>query len=80
MEEDTVNSRTKTYGGIQMKKFIKPLLVLEWITILGASSAAYIKWDFPLGVCIGIVVLAAFLTLFFSKIYEAKEEGMNDGK
>jgi uncharacterized membrane protein len=80
MEENKPLSRTKTYGGIQMKKFIIPFIALEWITILGASSAAYIKWDFPLAVCIGIVVLAAFLTLLFSKMYEMKEEEVNDGK
>ncbi|WP_175987142.1 hypothetical protein [Bacillus sp. Marseille-Q1617] len=57
-----------------MKTFIKPFLALEWITVLGATSAAYIKWDFPLAVCIGIVVLAAFLTLLFSRMYEGKEE------
>ncbi|MCU6604141.1 hypothetical protein OCO53_27410 [Peribacillus frigoritolerans] len=55
-----------------MNKYIKPFLVFEWITVLGASTAAYIRWGFPLYICIGIVLLGVILTLYFSKRYEKK--------
>ncbi|TXC92763.1 hypothetical protein FS935_00740 [Metabacillus litoralis] len=61
-------------------KYIKPFLVFEWITILGVSTAAYIRLDFPFYICISFVLLGIFLTLFFSSRYEKKEERINNSK
>ncbi|MGG3805374.1 hypothetical protein [Metabacillus fastidiosus] len=60
-----------------MNKYIKPFLFFEWITILGASTAAYIRWDIPLYICISFVLLGIILTLFFSKRYENQKESIN---
>lgn len=61
-------------------KYIKPFLVFEWITILGVSVAAYIRLDYPIYICIGIVLLGIILTLFFSRRYEKKEETISSSK
>jgi hypothetical protein len=58
-------------------KYIKPFLVMEWITIIGATTALYVKWDFPLPVCIGVILLGVILTFYFSKKYVQKEETVN---
>ncbi|MFK4392682.1 hypothetical protein ABH916_004610 [Peribacillus frigoritolerans] len=50
-----------------MNTYIKPFLFFEWITVLGASTAAYIRWGFPFYICIGIVLLGVIFTLYFSK-------------
>ena len=60
-----------------MIKYIKPFLIFEWITILGASTAAYLRWDLPLYICVGIVILGIILTLFFSKRHEKNEKDLN---
>lgn len=61
-----------------MIKYLKPFLVFEWITILGATTAPYIRWDFPIYICIGIVLLGIILTLYLSKQYEKKEDSINN--
>lgn len=61
-----------------MIKYLKPFLVFEWITIFGATTAAYIRWDFPIYICIGIVLLGIILTLYLSKQYEKKEDSINN--
>jgi hypothetical protein len=48
-------------------KVVKPFLVIEWLTIIGATTAAYIRWDVPLYICLGIVIVGVILTLYFSK-------------
>jgi hypothetical protein len=55
-------------------KYLKSFLAFEWITIIGASTVLFTRWDFPLPVCIGIVVLGITLTLYFTKKYEKNEE------
>ncbi|WP_456274845.1 hypothetical protein [Bacillus sp. AK031] len=57
-----------------MKKYIKPFLVCEWITLLGATTAAYFRLDIPLYICIGIVLSGVALTLYFSMKYEKNSE------
>ncbi|RIW37404.1 hypothetical protein D3H55_05050 [Bacillus salacetis] len=57
-------------------KYIKPFLVCEWITIIGATTAAYFKLDLPLWICIGIVLLGVILTLYFSIKFEKESGGV----
>ncbi|MEJ9232828.1 hypothetical protein LAV79_26005 [Peribacillus butanolivorans] len=57
-----------------MNKYIKPFLVFEWITVLGASTAAYILWGFPLYICIGIVLLGVILTLEMVRVWQNPDQ------
>lgn len=59
-------------------KYLKSFLAFEWITIIGASIALYTRWDFPLYMCIGIVVLGMILTLYFTKKYESSDDNVED--
>ena len=59
-------------------KYFKSFLAFEWITIIGASIALYTRWDIPLYICIGIIVLGMILTLFFTIKYESSDDRVKD--
>lgn len=59
-------------------KYLKSFIAFEWLTLLGASAVLYTRWDFPLSICIGIVLLGVILTLYFTRKYESVETNEED--
>ncbi|OXS64450.1 hypothetical protein B0G93_101348 [Bacillus sp. V-88] len=59
-------------------KYLKSFLAFEWITLIGASIVLYTRWNLPLYICIGIVIMGVILTLYFTKKYEPKEKKAED--